>query len=450
MNPAKPVSLWPDPAHLGTATDLYELTMMAGHHAAGLWDAKAVFELFVRKLPPKRSYLVFAGLEQAVADIAALAFSRDQIDYLKSLDIFEKVDPGFFDRLLELRFAGDLWSVPEGTVVFAGEPLVRVEAPLPLAQWIETHLLASLNYPTLVATKASRLVEAAAGREVVDFGARRGHGPHAAFLAARAAYIGGCAGTSHVESARRLGISASGTMAHAWVQAFPDEAAAFKAFAEVFGSRSTYLVDTYQPLAGIRISAEVEPAPAAIRIDSGDLVALSHFARKVLDDHGRTATKIIAAGDLDELLIAELVGQGAPIDVFGVGTQLITSADAPALSMVYKLVELNGRGCFKLSSGKRTYPMAKQIHRRVDDSGAFACDFVSSVVESPEGHPLLVPILSAGRPVYDWPDLSAIRARTRDQLRRLPQAYRRLTGPAVYPIEYSEALQSKARELGVI
>ncbi len=448
--PPTPLSLWPDPSFLGTATDLYQLTMMAGYYETGMADSDATFELFVRRLPEGRRYLVFAGLEQAVGDLLRLAFSREQIAYLRTLEVFNKVGAEFFEWLASVRFNGDLYSVAEGTIVFGGEPLVRVRAPLPIAQWVETHLLASLNYPTLVASKASRIVQAAAGRPVYDFGARRGHGPHSAFLAARAGAIAGVSGTSHVEAGRRLGLPVVGTMAHSWIQSFATEFEAYQAFAHVFGANTILLVDTYQTLEGVRTAARLEPAPKAIRIDSGDLTALTSRARTILDQAGRNSVKIIVSGDLDEFKIAELVGQGAPIDSFGVGTQLITSADAPALSMVYKLVELNGVGRIKLSSGKKTYPMAKQIHRLIDGSGRFAKDMVTLAGEAAPGQALLEPVLQKGKLVRAVPGYSSAHMHYLEQINRLPTQFTSLASTSTYPLEYSLKLQDKARELGVI
>ena len=247
--PEPPVSLWPDPAALGPVTDLYQLTMMAGYAATGMDSAQATFEVFVRRLPKGRAFLVFAGLEQAIGDLLRLAFSPEQVELIRRLPAFAGVDPAWFDRLGDLRFEGDVWAVPEGTVVFAGEPIVRIEAALPQAQWVETFLIASLGYPTLVASKAARIVEAAAGRPCYDFGARRGHGPHAGMLCARASYLAGFAGTSQVEAAIRMGIPCVGTMAHSWVQAFADEPGAFEAFSRAFPG-STLLVDTYDTPGG--------------------------------------------------------------------------------------------------------------------------------------------------------------------------------------------------------
>jgi nicotinate phosphoribosyltransferase len=337
--------------------------------------------------------------------------------------------------------------VPEGTIVFPGETLVRVTAPLPQAQWVETHLLASLAYPTMVASKAARVVAAAEGRSLYEFGARRGHGPHAGLLAARSAYVAGFTGTSHVEAARRLGIPASGTMAHSWVQSFRTESEAFAAFSRLFPANSTLLVDTYDTLEGVRNAAAIEPPVRAVRIDSGDLATVAGEARGLLNALGRSSVKIIASGDLDEFKIARLVAARSPIDGFGVGTDLITSRDAPALAMVYKLVELGGEGKFKLSPGKRTYPMAKQVFRRRDHDSKFGGDHVTQADETAEGEPLLVPVLRSGRLVNELPALEAIRARCRDQLASLPERLLRLEAPPDYPITYSDALEAHARRL---
>jgi len=447
MNPEPPVSLWPDPDALGPLTDLYELTMIAGYFATGMASERATFELFVRKMPTNRAYLVFAGLEQAIGDLLKLAFAPEQIETIRRWPEFRHVKPGVMDALASLRFEGDVWSVPEGTVVFSGETLLRVTAPLPQAQWLETHLLASISYPTLVASKAARVVFAAGGRSLFEFGARRGHGPHAGMLAARAAYIAGFTGTSHTEAARRLEIPASGTMAHSWVQSFSSEKEAFLAFQRVFPENTTLLVDTYDTLEGVRIAAAIDPPVQAIRIDSGDLASLATAARTILDEHNRPSVKILASGDLDEYKIAQLVASGAPLDGFGVGTELITSRDAPALTMVYKLVELDGEGTFKLCPGKRTYPMAKQVFRRRDPSGRFSGDLVTLAEETADGEPLLVPILRSGRLVAELPALDDIRQRCREQLAALPERLLHLDAHPDYRIAYSSALEADARRL---
>ena len=449
MNPNSqlPVSLWPDRGALGPITDLYELTMMAGYLASGKAEKLATFELFVRRMPPHRAYLVFAGLEQAIGDLLTLAFSADQIDGIRHFPAFALADPAFFSMLGSLRFEGDIWAIPEGTIVFPGETLLRVTAPLPQAQWVETFLLASLSYPTLVASKAARAVTAARGRTLVDFGARRGHGPHSGLLAARAAYIAGFDGTSHVEAARLLKIPASGTMAHSWVQSFDTEAEAFTAYSRAFPGTTTLLIDTYDTIEGARLAAAIDPPVLAVRIDSGDLEKLARQVRQILDECDRKTVKILASGDLDEYRIAQLLAASAPIDGFGVGTELITSRDAPALSMVYKLVEIDGEGKIKLSPSKKTYPMAKQVDRRRDGQGIFCGDVVIRADEPAEGESLLLPIVRAGSLVDELPSLAKIRTRCAEQLAALPKRLKDLDALPDYPISYSDLLEADARRL---
>lgn len=449
MTPTPPVSLWPHPEALGALTDLYQITMMAGYLASGRDRDRATFEMFVRRLPKGRAYLVLAGLEQAIGDLLQLQFSGEQVDAIRRMPPFAHVDPEFFEFLRNLRFQGDVWSVPEGTVVFAGEPLLRVVAPLPQAQWVETFLLTAIGYPTLVASKAARIVEAAAGRPVIDFGLRRGHGAHAGMLAARASYLAGCAATSNVEAAIRLGIPCSGTMAHSWVQSFDTEREAFEAYSRVFPDASTLLVDTYDTAEGARIAASLNPPPQAIRIDSGNLLEAASIARSSLDAANRHSIKILASGDLDEHSITALVAAAAPYDAFGVGTELITSRDAPALAIVYKLVELNGQGRVKLSPGKKSYPLAKQIHRQRNSQGRFVRDLITHADETSEGEPLLIPILRQGRLVSPLPPLNAVRDHCLAQLASLPDYLRGPDAPPAFPIAYSNLLQAEAAKLGV-
>jgi len=446
MTRQTPVNLDLETQAMGPVTDLYQLTMMAGYDASGRSDDRAVFEVFVRKLPPRRSYLVFAGLEQAIDALIHLRFAEDQVNDLRTWPVFASVDSKWFDQLFNLRFEGDVWAVPEGSIVFEGEPLLRVEAALLQAQWVETLLLASRGYPTLVASKASRIIDAARGRGVIDFGARRGHGIQASLLSARAAYIAGFQGTSQVEAARRLGIPAMGTMAHSWVQAFDDEAVAFEAFSRLF-PHSTLLVDTYDTREGVRLAAKVEPPIAAIRIDSGNLLDESRQARQILDEHQRNHVQIVASGDLEEDSIASLVSNQAPIDQFGVGTELITSGGAPAISMVYKLVECNGQGRIKQSSGKSTYPFAKQIDRSFAADGTMESDMVVPADEPIQGTPLMEMILRSGQLVKPLPSLEAIREHCREQRNRLPEELRNLNATRKYPVRYSDALQNEATRL---
>ncbi len=428
------------------STDLYELTMMAGYYSAGMMNS-ATFELYARDLPAHRNFLVAAGLEQAIDYLARLRFSPAQIDYLRDLPAFRRVVPEFFDEYLaHFRFTGEVWAVPEGTPVFPPEPLLRVTAPLPEAQFVETALLANLAFQTSVASRAARMVEAAAGRPVVEFGSRRAHGPEAGLLAARAAFIAGCESTSNVEAGRRFGIPVSGTMAHSWVTAFPDELAAFRQFARVFGEDAVMLLDTYDTLRAARALAGSGLTPGGVRLDSGDVVDLSAEVRRILDAAGLTQTTIFVSGDLNEWRIAEMLQAGAPIDGFGVGAALSTSSDAPSLGAIYKLVEIERGGevvpIMKLSTGKRTYPGRKQVWRTVEQ-GLAVEDLMGLADEpaQPEGRPLLERVMVDGRREHPAPSLAVLRARCRHALDEVPPAVRQLADPAGYRVRFSGALQ---------
>lgn len=366
---------------LGLTTDLYELTMAAAYFENGLRN-RAIFELFVRRLPKHRSYLIVAGLEQALDYLSTLRFTAAQIDYLREHPSFKNVSREFFDYLGDFRFTGDVWAMPEGTAAFAMEPLLRVTAPIIEAQVVETFLLSTINFQTMIASKAARVVSAARGRSVVEFGTRRAHGTEAGLFAARAAYIGGCIGTSNVEAGHLFGVPTFGTLAHSFVMSFDDEDEAFRAFLKVFPDTATVLVDTYDTIAAVkRLARDFGPTIPAVRLDSGDLCELSKEVRRILDDAGMTGTKIFASGDLNEYRIADLIFRGAEIDSFGVGTELATSYDEPALSGVYKLsgIEENGRVTMriKLSHDKATYPGAKQVWRFCDDTGKYVHDIIA-------------------------------------------------------------------------
>jgi len=425
-------------------TDLYELTMAAGYLAAGR-DEPASFELFVRALPPTRSYLVVAGLEQAVHYLCHLRFGEAAIAYLRSQPVFAHAGERFFDYLAQLRFRGDLDAMPEGTLAFAGEPLLRVAAPIVEAQIVETYLLTTLAFQTLVATKASRVVAAARGRAVVDFGSRRAHGPQAGVLAARAAWIGGCAGTSNVLAGRLFGLPVSGTQAHSWVMSFESEEEAFRAYHEAFPEHSVLLLDTYDTLAAARKATAFGPGLVGVRLDSGNLRTLSRQVRKILDDAGMHQTRILASGDLNEHRIDRLVRGGAAIDGFGVGTEMATSKDAPALGCVYKLVQqrLGGRNVprLKLSEEKETYPGRKQVFRLADRRGRFRGDAIGLEDERLGGQPLLVPVLRGGELVSPLPTLEESRERAANGLALLPPRFRRLEDPAQYPVRWSQRIR---------
>src|SRR5262245_15831780 len=434
-----------NPGFSGLATDLYQLTMAAAYHANGR-DERASFELFARKLPPERSYLIVAGLEQALDYLRRLSFSSDEIEYLRGLPSFDRVSPKFFDYLRDFRFSGDVWAMPEGTVAFAGEPLLRVTAPLIEAQIVETYLLATINFQTLIATKSSRIVEAAEGRGIVDFGARRAHGFGAAIYAARAAFIGGCVGTSNVEAGRMFDIPVYGTAAHSFTMAFEREIDAFHAYFKVFPDSSTLLLDTYDTINAARLATEFGPELRGVRLDSGDMTELSKQVRAILDEAGMRRTKILASGDLNEYKIAEMIGAGAPIDHFGVGTDLSTSRDAPALGGVYKLVEIEIDGRvepkLKLSTDKATYPYRKQVWRAAAGDGSFAGDVIAMADETGlAGAPLLAPVMRDGQIAAPSPTLREAQERARHQLASLPAPYKRLIEAQPYPVRYSDKLE---------
>ncbi len=442
----RPQSLFPTDHELGSMTDLYQLTMAAGYHHTGMHERRACFECFIRTMPDNRNYLIAAGLEQALHFLTHLSFSEDQVRWIADQPPFENVPPSFFNLLADLRFDGNAWAIPEGTVVFPHEPILRVEANLLQAQIVETFLLTCFSLPTMVASKAARVVAAAEGRSVADFGARRAHGPMAGLMAARAALIGGCDGTSHVEAARLVNARAVGTQAHSWVMSFRDEQEAFLRYADLFGAETVCLIDTYDTVEGAYKATAVGKSLKGVRLDSGDLVTLSKKVRGILDEAGLTDAKILASGDLNEYRIGELLQAGAPIDLFGVGTQLVTSFDAPAVSIVYKLVACEdeaGRMTprIKSSSDKATLGGAKQVTRHLDASGKMARDVLNLAEESWEGTPLLAPVIEGGELVCDCPTVQDIAAYAREQTSMLPEALQDLNESAEYPVDVSDALR---------
>jgi nicotinate phosphoribosyltransferase len=446
----------------GLCTDLYELTMAAAYFEAG-FRVDAAFELFVRELPLHWSYLVCTGLEQVVSYLRNFRFSGRHIDYLRNLPVFARTDARFFEHLAGLRFSGTVAAMPEGTVAFAREPLLRMEAPIIQAQIVETFLLSMVNYQTLVATKAARTVQAAAidgrSRAVVDFGSRRAHGPDAAVLAARAAFVGGCSGTSNVHAGWVAGVPVQGTQAHSFVAAFGTEEEAFRRYYESFGEHAVLLVDTYDERRAVGLAARLAPRMRGVRIDSGDLAEVSKEVRRRLDDAGCSEAMVFASGDLDEYRIADLVSGGAPIDGFGVGSRLVTGGDTPYLGGVYKLVAVRGRGGWeprmKLSQAKATYPGRKQVLRFADpSSGLYARDLVASVSEGvpADAKPLLEPLFQEGELLAATPSLAAIRRRAQKELAHLPEPCRRVMDADDYPVHTSRQLEDSfhalAGELG--
>jgi nicotinate phosphoribosyltransferase len=425
----------------GLLTDLYQLTMAAGYWQAGKTEEIATFELFVRRLPPNRNFIVACGLAQAVEYLLNLRFEEEEIRYLSGLPQFQLAPASFFDQLRRFRFTGDVFAVPEGTPMFAGEPLLTLRAPLMEAQIPETYLLATLGFQTLIATKAARIREAAAGRGVIEFGTRRAHSPEAGVLAGRAAYIGGCIGTSNTLTGFRYGIPVFGTSAHSWVLSFTSETEAFDRLHQLLGPMTTYLIDSYDTIEGARRAAALGKPFWGVRLDSGDLAELARAVRKILDDAGCLDAKIMATGDLNEYKILEFVADGAPIDVFGVGTELATSIDAPSHGAVYKLVELRTGGqsryTAKFSDDKTTLPGAKQVFRFPDH------DLLGVHNESPsrDCEALLRPVILNGELVEPLPRAKEARDHATRANERLPKKLRSVFEcDPPWPVRHTPAL----------
>jgi nicotinate phosphoribosyltransferase len=440
------------PCHSALLTDLYELTMSAAYFDNQI-DGRATFELSVRQLPPSRGYLVAAGLEHALDYLEGLRFTADEVEFLRSHPTFRHVSDNFFNSLKNLRFTGEVWALPEGTPVFAGEPLLRVTAPVIEAQIVETYLMAIVCFQTSIATKAARLIEAAQGHAVIEFGSRRAHGPEAGVLAARAAYIGGCSGTSNVEAGRRFSIPIYGTVAHSYVMAHLSEEEAFRDFDRVFPENTILLVDTYDTLAAVDKIIHMGMKPAGVRLDSGNLGELSKLVRQRLDEAGLRETKILVSGDLDEFSITRLLSQHAPVDMFAVGTALATSKDAPALGGIYKMVEMDcasgaRRYTSKFSAHKNTWPGRKQIFRAADKDKMFEDDILGLEDEQhTDRSPILERVMSKGRRCFPSPSLGSVRERAHQMVHCLPAPVRELHEPAAYPVQISERLQKLMEEV---
>jgi nicotinate phosphoribosyltransferase len=430
-------------------TDLYQLNMIQAYLDRGE-TRTAVFEFFVRSLPARRRFLVAAGLEQALDFLETLRFSAEELDWLTSTGRF---GPQLIDYLASLRFTGDVHAIAEGTICFPNEPLLRVTAPLPQAQLIESRVMNILHFQTMIAAKAARDVLAAGKRPVVDFGFRRAHGAEAGLMAARASYIAGFAGTATVLAEQRFGIPTFGTMAHSFIEAHDDEVTAFENFARSRPNNVTLLIDTYDTEAAARkvvaLAGRLKQAGItirAVRLDSGDLVALANSVRRILDAGGCSDITIFASGGLDEDEIDAMLRAGAPIDGFGVGTSLTTSSDVPALDCAYKLQEYAGVPRRKRSSGKATWPGRKQVWRRYAADGRMAGDVVGLEDETHAGEPLLRLVMQNGRRVEPPPTLTDIRARAARELARLPEPLRSLGDGATYPVRVSESLKKVAAE----
>jgi nicotinate phosphoribosyltransferase len=431
-------------------SDLYQLNMLEAYLDHGQTET-AVFEFFIRRLPARRGFLLAAGLEQALDYLENLRFAPEEIEWLAGTGRFST---RLIDYLANLRFAGDVHAMPEGTVCFANEPVLRVTAPLPQAQLVETRLINILHYQTLIASKAARAVLIAPNKLLVDFGLRRAHGSEAGVMAARASYLAGFAGTATVLAEERYGIPSFGTMAHSFIESYDDEATAFEHFATSRPNNLTLLIDTYDTLAAAHKVVALAPRLAArgikirsVRIDSGDLLALSMSVRTILDQGGLSDTGIFASGGLDEDAVADLIAAGAPLTGFGLGTALTTSSDAPTLDCVYKLQEYAGIARRKHSSGKATWPGRKQVWRRHGADGRMSGDVLSLEADRQPGEPLLVPIMRAGRRLVPAPSLADTRTHAARELARLPEPLRGLDPKMTYRVEVADALVRLAAEV---
>ena len=437
------------PKNMSLFTDYYELTMCASYFDNKTFEL-ATFDLFIRRMPENRSYFLFAGLEEALLYLQNIEFTVEHLFFLKK----QGFNQDFLDYLRNFKFTGDVWAMPEGTIAFPDEPLIRITAPIIEAQLLETFLLNTINLQTMISTKASRVVNAAKGKSVMEFGLRREHGIDAGVKVARSSYLAGCQGTSNVLAALAYGIPVFGTMAHSFVMSYPKEIDAFRAFAKTFPNQSTLLIDTYDEITGaektVIVAKELEANGnmlGGVRLDSGDLVKNSQKIRKVLDDNNLGYIKIFASGDLDEFKITQLLNNDARIDAFGVGTKMGTSADRPYLDVIYKLCEtMISDGSFspimKLSKDKVTLPGRKQVYRFKNDDGSFKKDRIVLSDEEVNGEPLLIKVMEQGKLIYSLPTINEIRAKAADNLSKLPSEYKVLTNAPVYLVELSQKLQN--------
>ena len=429
-------------------TDFYQLTMLQGYLERGMEDT-AVFECFVRTMPPQRGFFMAAGLAQLLEFLENVRFTPAELEWVANSGRFSR---SFVDYLERFRFVGDLHAMPEGTIFFVNEPIVRVTAPLPQAQLIETRLVNLLHYQTLIASKAARCVLAAAGKSVIDFGLRRSHGAEAGLLAARAGYLAGFAGSATVLAAPFFEVPVFGTMGHSFVQAHHAELQAFEHFAEAQPDNVVLLLDTYDTQKAAQTVVTLAPRLRergmrikGVRLDSGDLVEQARQVRRILDDGGLRDVQITVSGNLDEDAIQRIVKAQAPVDLFAVGTRLATSTDVPYLDCVYKLQEYSGRPSRKKSEGKETWPGVKQVYRHYDQRGRIDYDVVTTAADTQDGKPLLRPVMESGKRSETSPALNHIREHATAELATLPDGMRRCRQGGTIPVQISSALQHLTR-----
>jgi nicotinate phosphoribosyltransferase len=439
-----------NPSTSALLTDLYELTMAQAYLEQEM-DECGVFELFVRKLPSHRNFLIAAGLEQVLEFLSDLRFAPEELAWLDQTGL---LTPSFLRYLETLRFSGDVDAMAEGAIVFPHEPILRIVAPLPLAQLVESRVMNLLNFQTMIASKAARSVLVAGGTPLIDFGLRRAHGAEAGLLAARASYLSGFAGTATVLAGMAYGIPLYGTMAHSFVQAHKDETQAFRHFAQSQPDNVVLLIDTYDTEAAARKVVSLAPALKAkgiavkgVRLDSGDLADHARKVRSILDQGGLPHAQILASGNLDEYHVHDLIESRAPIDSFAVGTAMTTSSDAPSLDCAYKLQEYAGRPCRKRSEGKATWPGRKQVYRYYAGDGRFDHDVITTLDDRQDGEPLLHPVMKDGRRLAPSPSLGDLRRHTAAQLARLPESLRTLGTAPIHSVQISSALQTLARTI---
>ncbi|HEY2758558.1 MAG TPA: nicotinate phosphoribosyltransferase [Pseudolabrys sp.] len=430
-------------------TDLYELNMVQAYLDRGE-DKTAVFEFFVRRLPPRRGFLLAAGLEETLDYLVTMRYSAEELAWLKSTGRFRD---NLLDYLANFRFTGDVHAIPEGTVCFPNEPLIRITAPLPQAQLVESRLINILHFQTLIASKAARMVLAAPGKILSDFGLRTAHGAEAGLYSARASYIAGFAGAANVLAGECYGIPVVGTMAHSYIQVHDDEMKAFEDFARARPEGVILLVDTYDTEAGARKVVELAPrlkadgiAIRGVRIDSGDLTAMARKVRAILDAGGLRDVIILVSGGINEDVLQGMMAEKAPIDGFGIGVNLAASIDVPALDCAYKLQDYAGRPRRKLSEGKQTWPGRKQVWRVYDSDGRMRGDILSVEGDAQPGEPLIVPVMRGGKRIAPPPSLADIRTRAARELARLPERLARLEPGVAYPVHVADALVALTRE----
>ena len=432
------------------STDFYQLTMSAAYFQYNLENNIkeendiATFELFVRKFPKNRNYLIFAGLEQVVQYLLNARFTDTTINFVRKKPVFKNIDSSFFDEYLpNFRFKLDLWAMEEGNFFFPNEPIIRIQGPMIQAQLVETYILNVINFQSLVSSKASRISNIAPNKLLLEFGTRRSHSPLAGIYAARASYIAGFNSTSNVIADIELGINSTGTMAHSFVQKFDKEIESFNTYFKIYDENSIFLIDTYDTEKGAEKSSQFGNEIKGVRIDSGDLIEHSKKVRKILDKQGCEKVLIVASSDLNEYKIKEIIDKNAPIDAFGVGTELATSRDDPTISGVYKLIEYNSIPKIKISEDKVTYPGIKQVYRFYDKDGLFKHDLLvlDNEPAPPNSKPLLEPILKGGKLISDLPELNEIQLFYRENIRELPETYKNLEKIQINSLKISEKLR---------